>query len=939
MHSSYLSTSGAPVGGTWNSESGYGWNAIDAETPGGCGAVVGFNAINAGYGGTTELEIRSTDEGNNTGWQKWNQGATLSVNYNSQPNQPTGLTYTSPTRSCSTNQAQPTYIDGTQPITIAANSTDPDSGQALGTNFNTWGITNTAYGHTYSAPVQAQGTTSVSIPANTLAAGEYAWDAASQDGSWWSPQSATCYFQIQLNPPALPTVTKTSSGTPQVGKAMTVDIDSTASDNVQLFAVWWVDGTKTGASTPPVTNPITPGSALPACNSYDQGVHYICPDAGSTNATGVTVAPIDQSSTLMVASYDHTGRISVGSGSSAAALQVSATADPNVSYAHGHLWDSTGYSTSTTSVLDQGTNSATTGSAAPQPLTGAHLTAGTFQGDATTVLQLSSSPSSPAVSVAHTASSPADPSGSYTVSFWVDPASGTTGHLLSGTALFSDAPGGPAWGHLFDFNETATGLQFCIQRTYSAGTCTSPQVLSPSSWSLVTGIWDSANKQIRILIGDSVASPSASSTALVSTATTGGPVAAGFATTTTTGSYAGSVSAASAQIYRPAIFPGVISKQQLHNLANPAFGGPNGEGQSAVPLAVDTQVSADTEGGWGSSVTTAPISTSGPNELLVALVSGDGPQRGQTLTISGGGLTWTQAVQSNQTGGDAEVWTAHAPTALSGITVTSTESYGSQPQSLTVLAVTGASGVGDTSSASLSGTATVSLTATAAGSMVVAAGSDVFSSDTRTPGAGQTVIHDDPQVGYGDDFWAQRITGTTTAGGETETISDDADGSWNLAEAEILPAVGAPVAIDSQVSAVDSAHTGTVTTPGLTTTAAGDVLVATVSADATGTFDQSATVTGGGLTWTLVQQQNSVQGDAEVWTATADTALVGATFTSTLTTPLTQSLTVVAFKSSPPATTGIPQRPEPCPPGRRWSARTASPVGTTSGRSASPPPR
>ena len=38
MHSSYLGTSSAPVGGTWNSESAYGANLIDTETPGARGS-------------------------------------------------------------------------------------------------------------------------------------------------------------------------------------------------------------------------------------------------------------------------------------------------------------------------------------------------------------------------------------------------------------------------------------------------------------------------------------------------------------------------------------------------------------------------------------------------------------------------------------------------------------------------------------------------------------------------------------------------------------------------------------------------------------------------------------------------------------------------------------------------------------------------------------
>ena len=320
---------------------------------------------------------------------------------------------------------------------------------------------------------------------------------------------------------------------------------------------------------------------------------------------------------------------------------------------------------------------------------------------------------------------------------------------------------------------------------------------------------------------------------------------------------------------------------------------------SSAPLAVDAQVSADSEGGWGSSVTTGPISTSGPNELLVALVSGDGPEKSQAMTVSGGGLSWTLAVRADQTDGDAEVWTAMAPSALSGVTVTSTESVGSQAQSLTVVALAGAGGVGATVGSAWTGAATVSLTTTAVGSMVFGVGSDAFSSDAQTPGSGQTLLHQDRALGAGADFWAQRLNTTTTAVGSTATISDSASSGWDLAAVEIVPAVPTPVAVDGQVSALDSSGTGTVTAAGLSTTAAGDVLVATVSADAYSAGSQSATVTGGGLTWSLVQRENATPGDAEVWTATAPSALSGASFTSTLAVSgLAQSLTVVAFKNA-----------------------------------------
>jgi hypothetical protein len=63
---------------------------------------------------------------------------------------------------------------------------------------------------------------------------------------------------------------------------------------------------------------------------------------------------------------------------------------------------------------------------------------------------------------------------------------------------------------------------------------------------------------------------------------------------------------------------------------------------------------------------------------------------------------------------------------------------------------------------------------------------------------------------------------------------------------------------------------------------AGDVLVAFVAGGGPDSSPQTATVAGGGLTWTLVQRTNTNLGTAEIWTATPATALIDATLSSTL---------------------------------------------------------
>jgi hypothetical protein len=134
------------------------------------------------------------------------------------------------------------------------------------------------------------------------------------------------------------------------------------------------------------------------------------------------------------------------------------------------------------------------------------------------------------------------------------------------------------------------------------------------------------------------------------------------------------------------------------------------------------------------------------------------------------------------------------------------------------------------------------------------------------------------------------------------------------------PAAGSTVALGSAVSLVVSsgpaaAGSPTVQTSAfsdgtgartvtLSTTTAGEVLIALVGSDepGTGVNNQTVTVSGAGLTWTRVQRAAGSRGVAEIWTATAPAVLTGATITSTqsVTTPagLNQSLLVIAFTNA-----------------------------------------
>jgi Concanavalin A-like lectin/glucanases superfamily len=73
---------------------------------------------------------------------------------------------------------------------------------------------------------------------------------------------------------------------------------------------------------------------------------------------------------------------------------------------------------------------------------------------------------------------------------------------------------------------------------------------------------------------------------------------------------------------------------------------------------------------------------------------------------------------------------------------------------------------------------------------------------------------------------------------------------------------------------------GTMTTPSFTTSSNGEFLVAFVASDGPASPGQTATVSGGGLTWTLRARSNKQWGTAEIWSATAPNAPFTAKVTS-----------------------------------------------------------
>jgi hypothetical protein len=144
------------------------------------------------------------------------------------------------------------------------------------------------------------------------------------------------------------------------------------------------------------------------------------------------------------------------------------------------------------------------------------------------------------------------------------------------------------------------------------------------------------------------------------------------------------------------------------------------------------------------------------------------------------------------------------------------------------------------------------------------------------------------------------VTGLTNGTPYTFTVSATnaiGTGPASSASAPVTPAAITAPSVDAHVS-VNATGT-TATSPAFSTTQTNETLMAFVDADGPKGSSQTATVSGAGLTWTLVGRSNTQPGTAEIWSATAASALTAATVTSKETrTGYPQMLTVMSFANS-----------------------------------------
>jgi beta-lactam-binding protein with PASTA domain len=218
--------------------------------------------------------------------------------------------------------------------------------------------------------------------------------------------------------------------------------------------------------------------------------------------------------------------------------------------------------------------------------------------------------------------------------------------------------------------------------------------------------------------------------------------------------------------------------------------------------------------------TSPPISTTSSNSLLLAFAASDGPSSGQTLTVSGAGLTWTLVTRVTTQPGSSEIWKAVAPNTLTNATVTSTPTRTGYHQSLTVVIFSGSGGTGAIATGSApSGAPSVSLTTTRAGSLVFGVGNDWQQAVARTVGSNQSMVHQWVDTSAGDTFWVQRRTTAISAAGTLVQLNDTAPTTdrWNFAAVEVLAAAPpATVSVPDVVGQPQASAESTITGAGLT---------------------------------------------------------------------------------------------------------------------------
>ena len=103
--------------------------------------------------------------------------------------------------------------------------------------------------------------------------------------------------------------------------------------------------------------------------------------------------------------------------------------------------------------------------------------------------------------------------------------------------------------------------------------------------------------------------------------------------------------------------------------------------------------------------------------------------------------------------------------------------------------------------------------------------------------------------------------------------------------------------VDAQTWGDSSIASSNISTPAFTTSAGNELLLALIATDGpSGGTNQVSSMSGAGLTWSLVKRTNTQPGTSEIWRAFATSPLTNAVVTATLSSPAASSFTLISFK-------------------------------------------
>lgn len=483
-------------GFTWNQQNNALWGAVlDTQSPGtwgGPAVAVGWNVtagVQATVGGSTVQFGFYPQDPNAQSRRHFSNSATLIVTYNSAPNTPTAPKIDSPDRACGT-AGSPALVSGSS-VVVSVNQTDPDGGN-VDTNFFLATAPSLTVVQNKAPGMLAQGHRSVTFTG--LADGAYAWNARGSDWRLNSAGStAWCYFTVDNSAPAAPTVTTTAASF-TVGEPLTVDLSSTADSAGYQY---WLSysGSTTPAEPAPVA--VSRTAPLPDCQKREGGTRFAC-STGATPVT-ITVAPVDALSVLWVAAYDKAGNVSV-----AAPLPLftstgtPAGRDPRVDT--GHAWMTTSMIDPLPSVIDDSNYNTPLPLYLPQDSATWQSVTELRPGYTVPVLQ-PHEPPYPGDAMM-TPGQAVNAKESFSLSMWVNP-----GNASEPAQQYI----AQQWGsnHNVSLMLRNGKYSLCVDATSGAGdvaTLVSGCAISPTQavtgeWTLLTGIWDAANQQLRLDVG------------------------------------------------------------------------------------------------------------------------------------------------------------------------------------------------------------------------------------------------------------------------------------------------------------------------------------------------------------------------------------------------------------------------------------------------------